>query len=92
VWHMADDINMNSVLSTIIGLVILLMTGVFVSAFVGNRLILSGLLGEKKLVEKTEEEIETEESQIKDIRKTLNKVEEKIADIESHLENVDKSN
>jgi hypothetical protein len=90
VWHLADDINMSSLISTLLGLIILLITGVFVSTFVGNRLIMSGIRGEKKLAEKTEEEIETEESQIKDIKKTLNKVEEELAHIESHIDKVDK--
>ncbi|MDO8430474.1 MAG: hypothetical protein Q7S72_00580, partial [Candidatus Taylorbacteria bacterium] len=65
VWHIADDIDMNSIISIVVGTVILLMTGVFVSSFVGNRLIISGLIGEKKLTEKEEAEIETEEDQIR---------------------------
>ena len=52
VWHIADDLNVGSVVSLIIGTVFLLMTGVFVSAFIGSRLIISGLSGEKKLTEK----------------------------------------
>src|SRR3990167_1176866 len=65
VWHIADDINLSSIVSIITGSIILLLTGVFVSAFVGNRLIISGLIGEKKLAERAEEEIESEETQIK---------------------------
>ncbi len=86
VWHIADEINLNSVLSTIIGAIILLLTGVFVSSFIGNRLIISGLIGEKKLAEKTEEEIETEEGQIKKLQNTLNRVEEKIDTLESEMD------
>ena len=43
VWHIADDINLNSIISIIVGSIILLITGVFVSAFIGSRLIISGL-------------------------------------------------
>jgi len=86
VWHMADDISMNSILSTIIGLVILLLTGVFVSSFIGSRIIMSGLLGEKKIAEKTEDELKMEESQIKDIQKTLNKVEQELEQIEAKID------
>ncbi len=68
------------------GTLILLLTGVFVSAFIGNRLIISGLSGEKKLAEKTEEEIETEEGQIRELQSTLNRVEEKITAIEAELD------
>lgn len=86
VWHLADQVNLDALLSTIIGAAILLVTGVFVSAFIGNRLIISGLSGEKKLTEKTEEEIETEEDQINRMQKTLSRVEEKIDKIENELE------
>ena len=65
VWHIADDINISSIISILIGSILLLVTGVFVSAFIGNRLIISGLIGEKKLAEKEESEIEAEETQIK---------------------------
>jgi uncharacterized protein YneF (UPF0154 family) len=87
VWHMADDINMNSIISTIIGIIIMLITGVFVSSFIGSRIIMSGLLGEKKIAEKTGDEIRTEESQIKNIQETLNKVEEELTQIENKIEN-----
>ncbi len=84
-WHLADDVNLSSITSTIIGAVILLVTGVFVSSFIGNRLIISGLSGDKKLAEKTKGEIETEEEQIAKIQKTLNKVEEEIHHLESEI-------
>ena len=88
VWHLADDINMSSSLSFLIGLSILLATGVFVSAFIGSRLIISGLIGEKKITEKTEEEVETEEAQLRNLQNTLIKIEKKLEhideDIESH--------
>ena len=72
--------------SFILGTAILLLTGVFVSSFIGSRLIISGLSGEKKLTEKTKEEIDTEENQIEKIQETLEKVEEQIEKIESELE------
>jgi hypothetical protein len=85
IWHIADDISLNSILSLVIGSFILLITGVFVSAFVGNRLIISGLSGEKKLTEKTKEEIETEEDKIDRMQKTLNRMEQKIEEIDSEI-------
>ncbi|KKT76430.1 MAG: hypothetical protein UW72_C0006G0018 [Parcubacteria group bacterium GW2011_GWF2_44_7] len=83
VWHLADDINLGNIISIIIGTVLLLITGVFVSAFIGSRLIISGLIGEKKLSEKAEEEIETEETQLKNLQSTLERVEKKISDLEA---------
>lgn len=73
-------------LSFVLGTGILLLTGVYVSAFIGNRLIISGLNGEKKLAEKTEEEIRAEEDQIKKMQSTLSKVEDQIQKIEKEIE------
>ncbi|MES3032258.1 MAG: hypothetical protein V4699_03410 [Patescibacteria group bacterium] len=85
IWHLADDTNITSGLSLIIGTIILLATGVFVSEFIGKKLIISGLVGEKKLAEKEEEEIETEEGQLKTLQSTLNKLEKKLDHMETHL-------
>lgn len=85
VWHIADEASLNSYLSIIIGSIILLITGVFVSAFVGNRLIISGLSGEKKLAEKTEEEVKTEVGEIEEIQNILERVEKKISTMESEM-------
>jgi len=86
VWHFADENDVGSVISIIIGAVILLITGVFVSTFIGSRLIISGLVGEKKLSEKEEGEIETEESQIKNLQNTLSRLEKKLDHIDQDIE------
>ncbi len=86
IWHTADDINISSVVSIIIGAIILLITGVFVSSFIGSRLIISGLIGEKKLTEKEVEEIETEETQLKNLQNTLSRVEKKLEHIDKEIE------
>ncbi len=99
VWHTTDFLTeyilgetevtlfniVDGPLSFVIGTIILLITGVYVSAFIGNRLIITGLSGEKKLAEKTEEEIKSEEDMIKDMKKTLNKVENEIGKIEEEI-------
>jgi peptidoglycan hydrolase CwlO-like protein len=72
-------------LSFLVGTLVLLITGVYVSAFIGNRLIISGLSGEKKLAEKTVDEINAEEDEIKSIKKTLSKVENEIGKIEEEI-------
>lgn len=69
-------------LSFLIGLVILLMTGVFVSNFIGNEIIITGLRGEKKLTEKTEQEERMEVGAIGEIRAELRKVSEKLDEME----------
>ena len=86
IWHVADELNLGSIASIIIGSVVLLMTGVFVSEFIGSKLIMSGLIGEKKLSEKEEEEIETEETQLQNLQSTLNRLEKKLEHIDEDLE------
>lgn len=55
-------------LSLLLGIFILLITGAFVSSFIGNEIIITGLRGEKKLTEKTEVEVRTEVGAIADIK------------------------
>lgn len=57
---------------------ILLITGLMVSVFIGDRIILSGLRHEKKLEEKTEELVEEEVVTLVDIQERLRKIEESI--------------
>lgn len=86
IWHTADDINLGSLVSLALGAVILIFTGVFVAEFIGNRLIISGLVGEKKAVDKEKGEIETEESQIKNLQNTLTRLEKKLDHIDQEVE------
>lgn len=87
VWHIADDFNMPSAASLLFGIILLLLTGVFVSAFIGNKLIITGLSGEKKLEEKQAEEIQTEEAQIKKLQDTVSRLEKKLDHIDQDIEN-----
>jgi hypothetical protein len=86
VWHLADDISMSSGISLVLGTVILLMTGIFVAEFIGNKLIISGLVGEKKITQKEEGELETEETQLRNLQNTLNKLEKKLEHIDEEIE------
>lgn len=86
IWHIADDINLSSIISLIAGAIIMLITGVFVSEFIGNKLIISGLVGEKKLAEKEESEIKTEEQQLKNLQNTLERLEKKLEHIDQEVE------
>lgn len=58
VWDIADQVPaLWGLGSVVLGLVILLMTGLMVSFFIGDSVILSGLKRDKKFVEKTDKEI-----------------------------------
>jgi MFS superfamily sulfate permease-like transporter len=72
-----DLINLtDGLLSLVIGTVLLLMTGLFVSTFIGNEIIISGIKGEKKLTERTEEEITKERVSLQDIRLEVKEIKE----------------
>lgn len=86
VWHISDELNLGSIASIVVGSIILLITGVFVSTFIGNKVIISGLLGGKKLSEKAEEEIKSEAKDLEEIQETLEKVEKKISSLEKEIE------
>lgn len=94
IWHTADDISMSSSASLLAGILILLVTGLLVYEFIGNRLIISGLIGEEKLVKKEEgeikkeeKEIQTEETQLKNLQNTLSRLEEKLDHIDGEVKN-----
>ena len=54
VWLIADSIPFlsNPYISLFVSIIILLAIGLFVSFFIGDSILLSGLRGEKKLIEK----------------------------------------
>ncbi len=72
--NLANEAWWDGPLSFILGLIILLMTGLFVSNFIGNEILISGLRGEKKLSEKTKEEIETEADKIEEIEEDIKQI------------------
>lgn len=79
VWEMAEAFPfLDGIGSVALGAVILLMTGLMVSFFIGDSIILSGLKGEKKIVEKTELEIREEEDTEKRILNELEAIEERL--------------
>jgi hypothetical protein len=73
-------------LSVVIGGALLLSTGLFVLGFIGNEVIITGLKGEKKLTEKTEEEVRVETGAIKDIKEEVKEISRHLDEIEKDLE------
>lgn len=73
-------------LSFLIGLIMLLMTGVFVSNFIGNEIIITGLRGDKKISEKAEQEVRMEVGAIGEIRSEARKISERLDAIERTIQ------
>ncbi len=77
VWHMADEFSfMTGPVSFVVGAVLLLATGLLVSVFIGDQIIISGLRGEKKVAEKTESEVEYESGRLMAIEIELKRLRE----------------
>jgi hypothetical protein len=74
-----DLVNLtDGLLSIILGAILLLVTGLFVSTFIGNEIIISGIKGEKKLTERTEEEISKERVSLQDIKSELREIKDRL--------------
>ncbi len=73
-------------LSILIGSTLLLSTGLFVFDFLGSEVIVTGLKGEKKLAEKTEEEVRIETGAISEIKKEVKEISGRLREIEENLE------
>ena len=69
-------------LSFVVGALTLYFTGAFTSSFIGNELILSGLRGERRLEERTGEEVKSEIIAIADIKDELIQVSKKLDALE----------
>ena len=85
VWHLADDYGMGSWESLLVGAGVLLVSGLFVAAFIGEQVILSGLKGEKKLVDKTEEEVKQESRAIFNLRQEFDEIIDRLERIEGKI-------
>jgi len=81
VWHLGDDLHMSSEASLILSTIVLLMTGLLVSFFIGDNILITGLRKEKKLVEKTEEELGLEMGEMEHLKKHILAIEKNLEEI-----------
>ncbi len=75
---LSNELWWDGPLSIVVACIILLISGLFVSNFLGNEIIISGLRGEKKISEKTETELKTEVNAISEIKEELDEVAKKL--------------
>ena len=90
VWHTADilaarggwlGVIFYEPVNLVITAVILLATGLFVSYFIGDTILLSGLKHQKKVADKTEKETREEEGQIIGLQDTIREMKEEVDEI-----------
>ena len=86
VWMVADSIPfLTGPVSIFVSVAILLAMGLFVSFFVGDSIIISGLKKEKRLDEKIVSEIKTELDVLNDIQKRLNGIEKELKTLRAEI-------
>ena len=90
IWHTADIIESWGGIWSIIfsgpgilvlSTLVLLVTGLLVSSFIGNHIIISGLKKEKKLIDKTETELMTEASELSQVLSELRSLRKSVEEL-----------
>lgn len=82
VWEFAELFpQLFGIPSMILGLLLILPTGLFVSFFIGDNIILSGYKREKKLAERTEYELRSEIDAIKIMTQRIEHIEKGIRNL-----------
>lgn len=77
--------GLDGVVSTLIGLMMLLITGLFVATFIGDHIIMSGLRGDKKVTERTEAEIKEDVGLDRKMKEEIHLIMQKLEEIEKKL-------
>ncbi len=92
-WHTADFLEsqqwFGSILFTgpgslLLGLAILLTSGLFVSVFIGESIVLRKLKHEQKVTEDTESELEKEKIDLQTIQREIKHIEDDLHQIHPH--------
>lgn len=81
IWHMADNVNMPAWISLVLGVLIAAVSGLFVSFFVGENIIISGIKNEKRFDQKTEAEIIKEEGILEEIEEEVKEIKEEVDEL-----------
>lgn len=92
VWHLADQLErlggwwtlvFSPDVSLLVSVLVMLSCGLFVSFFIGDRIIMSGLKHEKKVEEKTEAEVREEEAMIEMVNTRLGHMQKELEEIKA---------
>ncbi len=95
VWHTADILQAKGGIlgfifyepvSLLIVTAILLATGLFVSYFIGDAILLSGVKSQKKLAERTDKEIQEEEASLLQIKHAVQEIQEEVHQLKKEVQ------
>lgn len=78
IWHISDNWGMPAWLSLVWGILLTLISGLFVSFFIGENIVISGLNKEKRIDEKTEDEIHKERNTLVEMGRDIKEIKEYI--------------
>lgn len=67
----------------IVSVGVALLTGIFVSFFIGDTIIMSGVNKEKKIIEQTEEEIQVEANMMRNLNKKVSEIDQIVKELHS---------
>lgn len=76
IWEVSDIWGIPGWVSLVGGIAVSMITGLMVSFFIGENIIISGLNKEKRTDEKTEDEIHKERSAVENIQNDLKEIKE----------------
>ena len=95
VWHTADILQSQGgwlgaifyePTNLIIVTVVLLLIGLFVSYFVGDTILISGIKKQKKVTDKTEKEVEEEEQELKKLQTTIREMKKEVDEMKGEVD------
>jgi len=79
VWEMAASFStLDGFASFFLGIIILLLSGLLVSFFIGDSILISGFKREKKLMEKAESEVRSEKEVLDEILIRIGRIEKEL--------------
>lgn len=99
VWHTADILMQQGGVWAVIfyepytvvwTTVIMLLTGLFVSFFIGERIVISGLRHDKKIFEKTAAEVAEEEGEIIGAIEHIKIIEKELMELKTKIDQIQK--
>ena len=97
VWYTADAFEGQGGLlgwifyaptNLVLVIIVLLATGLFVSYFIGDTILLSGLKGEKKVTERTAKDVREEELKIVELRSTIKDMKKEVDQVKDFVEHI----
>ena len=90
IWHWADSIGLTSWLSVLIGIVLLLSSGLLVAVAIGDEVIITAFRGRRKITEMRLEETLTLSEKVEEIKDLLDKIEKKLGVIKEEEKKIEK--